>query len=263
MSGDHIEAELIEAMYRIAELERKMDSMFRAGRVAERKYDEEAKRWHVRLRVGGSDKEPMLGPWVPYSQLAFGDKALNVHFVPKVGAQMFLLSPSGDYQQALAIPLSWWNEHPAPSKDADEVVLTHGKIKVTLKGDEVRVEADRLAVKVGKEFIVESGDKKLRVTPSASRRSSGPSSAWTSPTRSSSRGSRRKTARRSRSFRRCDAYAALCGYEEGPACRRRPAAHRRRRADDALRCRSGRAACGEAHQTEDDQGGEAEARGQV
>jgi phage baseplate assembly protein gpV len=129
--------ELVDALGRIAELERKLDSMFRHGRVAERKYDSEGKRWLVRMRIGGSDSEPFLGPWVPYSQISFGSERLNIHYVPKVGAQMTMLAPAGDFQQALAVPMTWWNEHPAPSDKEDEVVLTFDKVRITVKGDQI------------------------------------------------------------------------------------------------------------------------------
>ncbi|WP_181418866.1 phage baseplate assembly protein V [Rhodopseudomonas faecalis] len=135
-------------MTRVAEIERKLDGMFRHGRVAARKYDDDAKRWHVRLRVGGTDAEPMLGPWVPYSQVAFGNGALNVHYVPQVGAQMTMLSPAGDPQQAVAIPLTWWSDHPAPSKDPGAVVATFGKVQLTVKDGVVEIAVGQIKLRV-------------------------------------------------------------------------------------------------------------------
>jgi hypothetical protein len=51
--GTAVSAEIIELLTRVAELERKLDSMFRHGPVHERKKIE--KRWFVRLKVGGTD----------------------------------------------------------------------------------------------------------------------------------------------------------------------------------------------------------------
>ena len=58
-------AEIIELLTRVAELERKLDSLFGHGPVHERKKIE--KRWYVRLKMGGTDEKPFLSPWIPYS----------------------------------------------------------------------------------------------------------------------------------------------------------------------------------------------------
>jgi hypothetical protein len=47
-----VSAEIIELLTRVAELDRKLDSMFRHGPMHERKKIE--KRWFVRLKIGGT-----------------------------------------------------------------------------------------------------------------------------------------------------------------------------------------------------------------
>jgi len=51
-------AEILDLLIRIAELERKLDSMFRHGPVHERKKIDG--RWFVRLKIGGTEQEPFL-----------------------------------------------------------------------------------------------------------------------------------------------------------------------------------------------------------
>jgi hypothetical protein len=55
-------AEILELLTRITELERKLDALFRHSPVHERKKIEG--RWFVRLKVGGTDDDPFLSPWV-------------------------------------------------------------------------------------------------------------------------------------------------------------------------------------------------------
>ena len=66
-------AEILELLTRIAELERKLDSLFRHGPVHERKKIDG--RWFVRLRIGGTEQEPFLSPWIPYSSQTAGRRA--------------------------------------------------------------------------------------------------------------------------------------------------------------------------------------------
>jgi hypothetical protein len=72
--------ELLEVLTRVAEVERKLDSIFRHGPVHERRNIEG--RWFVRLKVGGTDEKPFLSPWIPYSSPNGGPAGLNVHRVP-------------------------------------------------------------------------------------------------------------------------------------------------------------------------------------
>ena len=144
--------ELLEALTRIAEVERKIDNLFRHGPVTERKKIEG--RWFVRMRVGGSEDQPFLSPWVPYVSPNGGPQGLNVHRVPKEGEQLTLLSPAGDFQQGVATSLFWSDQHPPPSDDPDAVVITHPKFKLTLKDGNLTIDhAEEIHLKAGKSEI--------------------------------------------------------------------------------------------------------------
>ena len=78
--------EIPELLTRVAEVERKLDSLFRHGPVYERKKIEG--RWFVRLKIGGTAQEPFLSPWIPYSSPNGGPQGLNVHRVPAKGEQL-------------------------------------------------------------------------------------------------------------------------------------------------------------------------------
>lgn len=126
-----------EMQLRIAEIERKQDTMFRHGPVHERKkIDGE---WLVRIKTGGTEDKPTLSPWLPYTQQNGGPNGLNVYRVPQKGENMTMISPSGDPRQALLTPMFWSNEHKPPSQDEDEIVVTHPKFKLTLKDGNLEI----------------------------------------------------------------------------------------------------------------------------
>lgn len=133
-------AEILELLTRIAELERKLDSMFRHGPVHERKKIDA--RWFVRLKIGGTDEEPFLSPWVPYSSPNGGPQGLNVHRVPAKGEQLTMLSPAGDFRQAVAASLFWSDDHPPPSDDEDALTITHPKFRLDLKDGALTIETN-------------------------------------------------------------------------------------------------------------------------
>lgn len=131
--------EIVEIVSRLAELERRVATMVRHGTVEA--VDPEKQR--VRLRIGGTDEKPFLGPWVPYAQIA---GALKVHTPPSTGQQMTLLSPTGDPRQAIALPMTWSNQNASPSDKGDEHVLTFGDCRIELRGNELVVKVPRILV---------------------------------------------------------------------------------------------------------------------
>lgn len=135
---------LTELYARMAELERRLASSVRHGTVEE----VDAKAGRVRLRMGGSDEEPFIGPWVPYTQQAGG---LKVHAPPTKGQQMTAINPTGDFRQAVAVPMTWSDQNKSPSDKGDENVLTYGNVVVGLKNN-------NLALTVGGVSIVQTGD---------------------------------------------------------------------------------------------------------
>jgi phage baseplate assembly protein V len=119
--------ELVELASRVAELERRFSGVMRHGTVEE----VDAARQRVRLNFGKDvDGKPFLSPWVPYAQIA---GALKVHTPPSKGQQFTLLSPAGDWQQAVAVPMTWSDQNKSPSHSGDENVLTCGDVRATLK----------------------------------------------------------------------------------------------------------------------------------
>lgn len=87
----------------------------------------------VRLIVGaGADGEEKLSPWIRYSQTA---GALKFHSPPSVGQAMTLLSPGGDFQQAVALPTAFSDKNKSPSDKGDEHHMTFGSFGLIIKGD--------------------------------------------------------------------------------------------------------------------------------
>lgn len=127
--------ELVELASRVADLERRFSGMMRHGTVAE----VDPARQRVRLDFGpahGSEGR-FLSPWVPYAQFS---GALRVHTPPTVGQQFTAMSPTGDFQQAVAVPLTHHDGNPSPSSAADQNVVTYGNVTLTLADDLVRVQ---------------------------------------------------------------------------------------------------------------------------
>lgn len=131
--------ELVEIAARVAELERRIAGVMRHGVVAE--VDPEKQR--VRLDFGPSHggEGKFLSPWVPYAQFS---GALKVHTPPTVGQQMTAMSPTGDFRQAVAIPLTHSDQNPSPSGAGDQNVVTYGNVTMTLADDLVRSEVGGL-----------------------------------------------------------------------------------------------------------------------
>ena len=127
--------ELVELVSRVAELERRFAGVLRHGTVAE--VDPERQRVRLDLGPAHGAEGRFLSPWVPYAQFS---GALRVHTPPTVGQQLTAMSPSGDFQQAVALPLTHHSGNPSPSKAGDENVVTYGNVRMTLADDLVRVD---------------------------------------------------------------------------------------------------------------------------
>jgi phage baseplate assembly protein gpV len=124
----------------VADLERRISALMRHGTVQE----VDPAKALVRLSYGtGSDGQPFLSPWVPYAQIA---GALKVHTPPSVGQQMTTVSPNGDFQQAVALPMHWSNQNESPSSAGDEHVLTFGGFTITLTSDKLTVSGPQIVL---------------------------------------------------------------------------------------------------------------------
>ena len=126
----------IKALYdRVAALEHIVHNSSRHGTVE----DIDAKGHKIRIKFGGTDEKPFLSPWVPYSQIAGTRK---VHSHPSKGQEVTLISPSGDWRQAIAVPLQWSDNNPAPSEDASTDIDLRGKTKRTQTDGNLKQEID-------------------------------------------------------------------------------------------------------------------------
>jgi phage baseplate assembly protein V len=145
--------EIAELAVRIAELERRISGMMRHGTVAEI----DTTRHRVRLNFGNDiDGKPFLSPWLPYAQIA---GALKVHTPPSQGQQFTALSPSGDWQQAIAIPMTWSDQNISPSSDGDEHVLTFGDVHMTIREQIVEIQVGAVTMKVSPAGVAITGGK--------------------------------------------------------------------------------------------------------
>jgi Phage P2 baseplate assembly protein gpV len=63
-----------------------------------------------------------------------------VHTPPTVGQQFTAMSPTGDFQQAVAVPLTHHSANPSPSGAGDQNIVTYGNVTMTLADDLLRSE---------------------------------------------------------------------------------------------------------------------------
>lgn len=131
---------LADIMRRIAEVERRQDGLVKRGRVEA--VDPATGRVRLRLNEDGAP-EPFLSPWVPYAQVA---GAMKLHSPPSVGQQMTVICETGDFQQGVAIPMTWSDRNPAPSDKGNEHVGTFGQFRFELRENELIVRVPRLLI---------------------------------------------------------------------------------------------------------------------
>lgn len=123
--------EIVELVSRVTELERRVSGLMRHGTVA----DIDMAMFRVRLDLGpahGGGK--FLSPWIPYAQVA---GKLRVHTPPEIGQQFTMISPTGDFQQAVAVPLHWSDMFESPSERKDENIITYGDVRIELREEEI------------------------------------------------------------------------------------------------------------------------------
>lgn len=139
--------ELVELASRVAELERRFSGTMRHGTVEEVDPGKQI----VRLKFGKDvEGKPFLSPWIPYAQIA---GALKVHTPPSKGQQFTLLSPTGDWQQAVALPMTWSDNNQSPSSNGDENVLTYGNVRATIKDDLTQVDVGGTVLDVTSDHV--------------------------------------------------------------------------------------------------------------
>jgi phage baseplate assembly protein gpV len=117
VSADRALLEIHEALgelfSRHADLEARIERMFRKGKVT----DVDATKGLYRQEIGLDDQgQTVKSPWAPYSQIAGARKS---HSPPSVGEQYLLVNPDGspDFTQGLGVPHGWYDQNPSPSTD--------------------------------------------------------------------------------------------------------------------------------------------------
>lgn len=145
--------EVVELAARIAELERRFAGLMRHGTVEEI----DTTRHRIRLNFGKDiDGKPFLSPWVPYAQVA---GALKVHTPPSKGQQFTALSPSGDWQQAIALPMTWSDQNASPSSAGNEHVLTYGDVRLTIREQMLEARLGPVTLRVTAQGVAIMGGK--------------------------------------------------------------------------------------------------------
>lgn len=145
-------SKLVELSNRVAALERRMAHQIKHAPVEE----VDAERGMVRLNLGPGDDGDLLSPWIPYGQFA---GKLKVHTPPTKGQNLTYIAPGGDPRQAVALPLTWSDEHASPSDRADENVVVYGGIKFTVRDGVLIISAGGFHLSVSGEGLAMSGGK--------------------------------------------------------------------------------------------------------
>ncbi|MGR3484067.1 MAG: phage baseplate assembly protein V [Paracoccaceae bacterium] len=109
----------------IADLQRRMASVTRSGRVVE--VDPDTGR--VRVDVG-AEGAPLITPWVRWPERAGARKTWNP---PSPGELMTVVSPGGEVGEgSLALHGGFTDDNPPPSSDGDSTVFTLGPVTATV-----------------------------------------------------------------------------------------------------------------------------------
>lgn len=132
----------VDIIHQIQELDRRVQSMVRFGRVKEVNPQ--------RAQVRFEDGAVQTSDWVDWQEPGSG--RVRSWTAPKVGQEVVILSPSGELGQAIAMPGSYNRENRAPSSDPDEHVMAQtDDVRISMKGNAV-------TFKLGGTTIVMSAD---------------------------------------------------------------------------------------------------------
>jgi phage baseplate assembly protein gpV len=111
--------------------------------------DIDAEKQLCRIQIGvDDDGNPVKSPWRPYGQIAGKRK---VHSPPSKGQQLTLISPCGDIEQGIALPFTWSDNNPSPSKNKDEDVDLRGKTRRTQRDADLKQEVDGVTFRLSKQ----------------------------------------------------------------------------------------------------------------
>lgn len=89
-----------------------------------------------RIRLGGTDAEPYLSPWIPHPESGKSSVPL------KKGQIVGLLSPVGDMRKAILVRGGYSDEHASPNEDMAANVFRDAGVTVTIASGKLIVEGD-------------------------------------------------------------------------------------------------------------------------
>ena len=107
---------------RLQDLETRLANMTRYGDVTEVKFDQEKKRWYVKMQDGEGDNTTFKSDWLPWKSFSHG--SIKVSMPPKKGMKIAYTAPGGQPEMAYAEPFHYGPDAPSPHDKEDEVVMT-------------------------------------------------------------------------------------------------------------------------------------------
>ena len=116
---------LSEILFRIQELERRMANMISFGKI----YELDLESATCKVQVGEIKTASI--PWLTQRALA----SQSFWWSPKIDEQVMVLSPSGDYTQAIAVPAIYQKEARPKSTDDKSLIITMGQSQFEMKTD--------------------------------------------------------------------------------------------------------------------------------
>ena len=162
MIPGNFEEIFVNMLYRLEELERRMENRTRTGTI----HEVDAKKGTARVKIGEDSEtgEPYLSPAVPWKEAAMGN--IKFHTPPSVGEQVKLVSESGDITDAVIDTSLPSNQNKRPHDKEDEHVRTVGGTRILEKDGLVHIIASKIVLEgdvhlggEGGKLIHRKGDK--------------------------------------------------------------------------------------------------------
>ena len=111
--------QLLALERRLQDLERMIQNQTRPGSVKEVKFDDEKKRWYVKMEQGSGD-ETFKSDWLPWRSFSHG--SISESRPPRKGMKIAMTSPNGFAEMAFAEPYHYDPDNPSPHGKENEVV---------------------------------------------------------------------------------------------------------------------------------------------
>lgn len=141
-----------------ARMEARHERMFRYGKILDASDIDLSDPANPLARIHHDDDDdgnPVKGPFVRYTQVA---GARNQHNPPSVGQQFLHISPDGEMEAGILLPLGPSQAFPAPSTDPGTYVDSAGATDRRFKDGK-----DRTAVGSNSEHLIVDGAQRIKV----------------------------------------------------------------------------------------------------